>query len=72
MDSLRSLASPTGFVTRSGETSQVPAKHIVPGDIVHIKMGDVVPADIRLFQCVGCSILSTHFVFLTVHSVCQI
>ncbi|KAI0093721.1 sodium transport ATPase [Irpex rosettiformis] len=50
MDSLRSLASPTGFVTRSGETSQVPAKHIVPGDIVHIKMGDVVPADIRLFH----------------------
>jgi P-type Na+/K+ transporter len=52
MDSLRSLASPTGFVTRSGETKQIPAKHIVPGDIVHIKMGDVVPADIRLFQCV--------------------
>jgi P-type Na+/K+ transporter len=53
MDSLRSLASPTGFVTRSGETKQIPAKHIVPGDIVHIKMGDVVPADIRLFQYVS-------------------
>ncbi|KAI0345134.1 sodium transport ATPase [Trametopsis cervina] len=50
MDSLRSLASPTGSVTRSGETKQIPAKHIVPGDIVHIKMGDVVPADIRLFH----------------------
>ncbi|KAI0312395.1 calcium-transporting ATPase 3 [Amylostereum chailletii] len=50
MDSLRSLASPTALVTRAGETKQIPAKHVVPGDIVHVKMGDVVPADMRLFH----------------------
>ncbi|KAJ7182704.1 sodium transport ATPase [Mycena crocata] len=49
MDSLRSLASPTALVTRGGETKQIPAKHVVPGDLVHIKHGDVVPADLRLF-----------------------
>ena len=53
MDSLRSLASPTALVTRAGETKQVPAKHVVPGDIVHVKMGDVIPADMRLFQYVS-------------------
>ena len=52
MDSLRSLASPTATVTRAGETKQIPALHVVPGDIVHVKMGDVVPADLRLYQCV--------------------
>ncbi|VDC02384.1 unnamed protein product [Peniophora sp. CBMAI 1063] len=50
MDSLRSLASPTAAVTRAGETKQIPALHVVPGDIVHVKMGDVVPADLRLFH----------------------
>lgn len=48
MDSLRSLSSPTAVVVRGGETRTVPSKHLVPGDIVMIKLGDVVPADLRL------------------------
>lgn len=48
MDSLRSLSSPTGVVTRNGKTGTVPANEIVPGDMVELKVGDTVPADIRL------------------------
>ncbi|KAI0312394.1 hypothetical protein OF83DRAFT_660871 [Amylostereum chailletii] len=48
IDSLRSLASPTALVVRGGERKQILAKEIVPGDIVHVKTGDVVPADVRL------------------------
>ncbi|KAG7088990.1 hypothetical protein E1B28_012936 [Marasmius oreades] len=48
MDSLRSLSSPTAVVIRSSETKVVPARFLVPGDIVFIKMGDVVPADLRV------------------------
>ena len=48
MDSLRSLSSPTAVVLRGGETRTVASKHLVPGDIVMIKLGDVVPADLRL------------------------
>lgn len=47
MDSLRSLSSPTGTVTRDGQTSVVPSTDIVPGDMVELKTGDTVPADLR-------------------------
>ncbi|KAJ5737089.1 uncharacterized protein N7483_002214 [Penicillium malachiteum] len=50
MDSLRSLSSPTGVVTRDGKTATVPANEIVPGDIVELKVGDTVPADLRLIE----------------------
>ncbi|KJA23837.1 hypothetical protein HYPSUDRAFT_65955 [Hypholoma sublateritium FD-334 SS-4] len=48
MDSLRQLSSPTAFVIRNGEGVPIPAKNVVPGDIIQIKTGDVVPADLRL------------------------
>ncbi|RJE26095.1 P-type ATPase [Aspergillus sclerotialis] len=50
MDSLRSLSSPTGTVSREGKTSTIPANEIVPGDIVELKVGDTVPADLRLVE----------------------
>lgn len=50
MDSLRSLSSPTGVVIRDGKTVTVPANEIVPGDMVELKVGDTVPADIRLVE----------------------
>ncbi|THU82747.1 sodium transport ATPase [Dendrothele bispora CBS 962.96] len=50
MDSLRSLSSPTALVVRNGATVCIPAKDVVPGDIVNIKIGDVVPADLRLLS----------------------
>ncbi|KAJ5887700.1 hypothetical protein N7495_007741 [Penicillium taxi] len=50
MDSLRSLSSPTGVVTRDGKTITVPANEIVPGDMVELKVGDTVPADLRLVE----------------------
>ena len=50
MDSLRQLSSPTGAVLRNSEIESVPSITIVPGDIVSLKTGDVVPADVRLFE----------------------
>lgn len=47
MDSLRSLSSPTGTATRDGKTNTVPATEIVPGDMIELKVGDTVPADLR-------------------------
>jgi len=47
MDSLRSLSSPTGTVSRNGTTTVIPSTDIVPGDMVELKTGDTVPADIR-------------------------
>ena len=47
MDSLRSLSSPTAAVVRGGEAMVVPSGEIVPGDLVEMKMGDTIPADVR-------------------------
>merc|ERR1711977_302559 len=50
MDSLRSLASPTANVVRGGQTINIPTAELVPGDLVELKLGDTVPADVRLLE----------------------
>lgn len=47
MDSLRSLSSPTASVVREGNIEVVPTAGIVPGDVIELKTGDTVPADVR-------------------------
>lgn len=53
MDSLRSLSSPTARVIRGGQQSTIPSAEIVPGDVIEIKTGDTLPADIRVFEAVN-------------------
>jgi Ca2+-transporting ATPase len=48
MEALRTLESPTARVVRDGSDAVVPAKELVPGDIVVLSAGDRVPADLRL------------------------
>ncbi|MFD1562151.1 calcium-translocating P-type ATPase, PMCA-type [Haloarchaeobius amylolyticus] len=50
LESLRELAAPTATVRRNGDTSDVDAIALVPGDIVILRGGDVVPADARLLE----------------------
>lgn len=47
MDSLRSLSSPTANVVRDGKSSVIPTSEVVMGDLVELKTGDTIPADIR-------------------------
>ena len=35
-------------VKREGQWQTIPARDLVPGDVVHLRLGDVLPADIRL------------------------
>ncbi|KAB8265759.1 hypothetical protein BDV32DRAFT_158112 [Aspergillus pseudonomiae] len=53
MESLHSLSSPTGTVSRDGQTFSVPSVEIVPGDMVELRTGDTVPADLRLVEAVN-------------------
>lgn len=48
MGSLRSLSSPTARILRDGNDQTLPAEEVVPGDIVMVKVGDTLPADMRL------------------------
>lgn len=47
MDSLRSLSSPTARVIRNGASQIIPSAEIVPGDLIELKTGDTIPADVR-------------------------
>ena len=38
------------IVLRDGEFKTVPSRELVPGDIIKLKIGDVVPADVQLLQ----------------------
>ena len=35
---------------RDGKWGEVPAEELVPGDVVRVRLGDVIPADVKLFQ----------------------
>ncbi len=47
---LRRMAAPSARVRRGGETRTVPAAELVPGNVVAIEAGDIVPADLRLLE----------------------
>ncbi|MDW7673747.1 MAG: calcium-transporting P-type ATPase, PMR1-type [Bacillota bacterium] len=53
MEALKKLTAPEASVIREGEEISIPAKDLVPGDIVVIETGDRIPADIRLFQAIN-------------------
>lgn len=48
MEALRKMAAGTATVLRRGEPAAVPTMEIVPGDVVVLEAGNVVPADLRL------------------------
>lgn len=50
---LKKLAAPEAQVLRDGRRVSVPARELVPGDIVFLEAGNFVPADIRLLEAVN-------------------
>ncbi len=50
MEALQQMAAPTATVIRGGEETEIPARDLVPGDVVRLAAGDKVPADCRLTE----------------------
>jgi Ca2+-transporting ATPase len=50
---LKKMAAPECQVLREGRRLTVPARELVPGDIVFVEAGNYVPADIRLLESVN-------------------
>ena len=50
LEALKNMTAPTARVLREGEESVVPAAELVPGDIVYLEDGCIVPADIRIIE----------------------
>jgi H+-transporting ATPase len=47
---LRQRLQLTARVRRDGEWRTLPAEQLVPGDVIHLRMGDLLPADVRLLD----------------------
>ena len=47
---LKSQLAPQAYCKRAGTWEYVPSRELVPGDIVRVKGGDVIPADSKLLE----------------------
>ena len=50
---LRKLASPDAHVIRDGSRQVIPARQLVPGDVVLLEAGNYIPADVRLLEAIN-------------------
>lgn len=48
IDALKGLSQPTARVRRSGRLQSVPSLSLVPGDVIEVSVGDIIPADARI------------------------
>src|SRR5687767_13227139 len=56
LEALREMAAPVARVIRDGLETLVPARDLVPGDVVALRTGDRIPADARVLQAVNLAI----------------
>lgn len=52
MEAMKKLTAPKARVLRDGKEMLIPAREVVPGDIVLLEAGDRIPADSRLLEVV--------------------
>ncbi|MCU0287803.1 MAG: cation-translocating P-type ATPase [Acidobacteria bacterium] len=53
IEALRQMAAPTATVIRGGKEEELPARELVPGDIIILSAGDKIPADARLIEAIN-------------------
>ena len=53
LEALRKMSAPQARVVRGGKELRLDSDQIVPGDVVHLEAGDLVPADARLLESAG-------------------
>ncbi len=53
LESLKQLSSPNALVMRNGKLEKIKASLLVPGDLVYLEAGDLVPADLRLVSTIN-------------------
>ena len=50
IEALKEKLALKGFVIRDGKWKEISAADLVPGDIIRMKLGDIVPADVKLLS----------------------
>ena len=60
MAALKRMAAPSATVIRNNLPETVPAAELVPGDIVMLEAGKIVPADMRLIEAAHLKVEEAH------------
>ena len=50
LEALKNMNAPHSLVLRNGKLEKILASELVPGDIVHLEAGNIIPADIRWIE----------------------
>lgn len=50
MEALKQMAATNARILREGKAIDIPASDLVPGDVVMLEAGNIIPADIRFFE----------------------
>ena len=53
LEALQKMTDHASKVIRNGEVKVIPAKELVPGDIVVLDTGDYIPADLRIIEAIN-------------------
>ncbi|CAG10198.1 unnamed protein product [Tetraodon nigroviridis] len=56
MESFKNMVPQQALVIREGETVQINAEELVTGDLIEVKAGDRIPADMRVVSANGCKV----------------
>ncbi|MCS4541450.1 MAG: cation-translocating P-type ATPase [Euryarchaeota archaeon] len=53
LEALKKMAAPIATVIRAGKERAIPARELVPGDLIRIRTGDIVPADSLIIDAIN-------------------
>lgn len=51
LEALKKQLALKARVLRDGKWQEISAAQLVPGDIIRLRLGDIIPADVKLFEC---------------------
>ena len=63
MESFKKMIPQEALVLRNGEKLVLPAESVVLGDIIFVKFGDRIPADIRILEAKGFKVCNIAYYF---------
>ncbi|MEQ2238442.1 hypothetical protein ILYODFUR_033100 [Ilyodon furcidens] len=74
MESFKNLVPQQALVIRDGEKKSINTEEVVVGDLVEVKGGDRIPADLRIVSAQGCKvcIVNLYAYHLTVGMRCSL
>lgn len=68
MESFKNLVPQEAHVLRGGERYTINAEQVVVGDVIFVKGGDRVPADLRVVEARGFKVMSNNLTKLPITS----